>query len=274
MSLKNRIIPGVDAKHIRNRFDPSQGCKRKICRETGGTVVVHPITPTKEEKMAPYWNVIFDDVEAGTDATSEDKSKGVADADYDSEATPSSGPKWKAKKGYHTHLGALPSSPHDNGSSVEDSYRGIRGGATCLHEVGSGWDTYNVPKDEKVDSSPEHPPGYKDLTATSLQPETFAGEGKSDRGKDIAPTTKLPTFDVDLLEIIEAENANNVAQSLLRILQFRVVGELGEEQVSTLERKTRTQRSDCGPFLLKFADYISSGLDIDHVQPQNMPFLG
>ncbi|KAM1052719.1 hypothetical protein ACFX2J_000306 [Malus domestica] len=31
---------------------------------------------------------------------------------------------------------------------------------------------------------------------------------------------------------------------------------------------------DCGLFLLKFADYISSGLDIDHVQPQNMPFLG
>ncbi|KAM1366741.1 hypothetical protein ACFX13_000312 [Malus domestica] len=44
-------------------------------------VVVHPITPTKEEKMAPYWNVIFDDVEAGIDATPEDKSKGVADAD-------------------------------------------------------------------------------------------------------------------------------------------------------------------------------------------------
>ncbi|KAM1161131.1 hypothetical protein ACFX2B_000259 [Malus domestica] len=112
--------------------------------------------------------------------------------------------------------------------------------------IGSGWDTYNVPKDEKVDSSPEHPPGYKDLTATSPQPETSAGEGKSDRGKDIAPTTNLPTFDVDLLEIIEAENANDVAQSLLRILQFRVVGELGEEQVSTLERKMRTQRWKVG----------------------------
>ncbi|KAB2631108.1 hypothetical protein D8674_008627 [Pyrus ussuriensis x Pyrus communis] len=39
-------------------------------------VVVHLITPTDEEKMEPYWNVMFDDVEAGRDATLKDKSKG------------------------------------------------------------------------------------------------------------------------------------------------------------------------------------------------------
>lgn len=45
----------------------------------------------------------------------------------------------------------------------------------------------------------------------------------------------MPTFDVDLLEIIEAEYANDVAQSLLRILQFKVEGELGEGQVFYLQ---------------------------------------
>ncbi|TQE01926.1 hypothetical protein C1H46_012550 [Malus baccata] len=53
---------------------------------------------------------MFDDVEAGTDVTPKDESKGAADADQDFEATLSSGPKGKAKKGYHTRVGALPSS--------------------------------------------------------------------------------------------------------------------------------------------------------------------
>ncbi|KAB2625763.1 hypothetical protein D8674_017423 [Pyrus ussuriensis x Pyrus communis] len=83
-------------------------------------VVVHPITPTEEEKMVLYWNVMFDDVNAGRDATPEDESKGVADADYDSEGTPSSKSKGKAKKGY-TYVGALPSSSRDNGSPVVET---------------------------------------------------------------------------------------------------------------------------------------------------------
>ncbi|CAN6706457.1 unnamed protein product [Malus baccata var. baccata] len=61
--------------------------------------------------MAPYWNVMFDDAKAGRDATSEDESKGVTNADHNSEVTPSSEPKGKVKKGYHTCVGALPSSP-------------------------------------------------------------------------------------------------------------------------------------------------------------------
>lgn len=44
----------------------------------------------------------------------------------------------------------------------------------------------------------------------------------------------MPTFDEDLPTIIEAKNANDVAQSMLRILQFRVEGELGEGQVLNL----------------------------------------
>ncbi|KAM1061030.1 hypothetical protein PS2_025332 [Malus domestica] len=60
--------------------------------------------------MAPYWNVMFDHVEASRDATPEDKSKGVANADHNSEVTPSSELKWKVKKGYHIYVGALPSS--------------------------------------------------------------------------------------------------------------------------------------------------------------------
>ncbi|KAM1097059.1 hypothetical protein ACFX19_014759 [Malus domestica] len=58
--------------------------------------------------MATYWNVMFDDVEVGTDATSEDESKGVAEADKDFEAMFSSRLKKKARKEYHTHVGALP----------------------------------------------------------------------------------------------------------------------------------------------------------------------
>ncbi|KAM1738950.1 hypothetical protein ACFX11_014717 [Malus domestica] len=58
--------------------------------------------------MATYWNVMFDDVEVGTDATSEDKSKGVAEADKDFEAIFSSRLKKKARKEYRTHVGALP----------------------------------------------------------------------------------------------------------------------------------------------------------------------
>ncbi|KAM2197677.1 hypothetical protein ACFX1Q_001047 [Malus domestica] len=35
----------------------------------------------------------------------------------------------------------------------------------------------------------------------------------------------------------------------------------------------QNNRANCGVFLLKFADYISSGLDIDHIQLENMPFF-
>ncbi|KAB2625495.1 hypothetical protein D8674_017155 [Pyrus ussuriensis x Pyrus communis] len=38
-----------------------------------------------------------------SDATSKDESKGVANADHDSEATPLFEPKGKAKIGYHAH---------------------------------------------------------------------------------------------------------------------------------------------------------------------------
>lgn len=60
---------------------------------------------------------MFDDVEAGTDATSEDESKGVANADQDFEATSSSESKGKANKGYHTRVGALPLSSRSTGST-------------------------------------------------------------------------------------------------------------------------------------------------------------
>ncbi|CAN6691786.1 unnamed protein product [Malus baccata var. baccata] len=53
--------------------------------------------------------------------------------------------------------------------------------------------------------------------------ERLQSDGQSDWGKNISHAANLPTFDVDLLEIIEAKNANDVAQSLLRIMQFRLV---------------------------------------------------
>lgn len=118
---------------------------------------------------------------------------------------------------------------------------------TLEKSVRSGWNEDNALEDEEVDSFLERPPGYKDLTAPSPQPETSTGEGKSDQGKDIAPAPNLPTFDVDLLEIIEAENANNVAQSLLHVLQFRVEGELGERQVFYLREEDKdTEVSEHG----------------------------
>ncbi|KAM1106219.1 hypothetical protein ACFX13_003161 [Malus domestica] len=81
--------------------------------------------------------------------------------------------------------------------------------------VGSGQDADNVPKDEKVDSSPKRRPGYEDLTALSPRLDISTDEGKLAREKNIIETTTLCvnfiTFDVDLLEIIEGENANDVA---------------------------------------------------------------
>lgn len=77
--------------------------------------------------------------------------------------------------------------------------------------------------------------GFEDLTTPSPQPDTFTGEQKLGLGKDtvesITPDVNFPTFDVELPEIVEAENANLVAQSFLCILEFRLDGELGEGQV-------------------------------------------
>ncbi|TQD79700.1 hypothetical protein C1H46_034728 [Malus baccata] len=81
--------------------------------------------------------------------------------------------------------------------------------------VGLRRDADNIPKDEKVDSSPEHRPGYEDLTSLSSRLDISTDEGKLAWEKDIieatTPCVNFLTFDVDLLEIIEAENANDVA---------------------------------------------------------------
>ncbi|KAM2637553.1 hypothetical protein EV1_022031 [Malus domestica] len=53
------------------------------------------------------------------DATPEDESKGVANVDNDSEATPLFEPKGKAKRGDHVHMGALPSSSRSMSLATE-----------------------------------------------------------------------------------------------------------------------------------------------------------
>ncbi|KAM1034379.1 hypothetical protein PS1_038063 [Malus domestica] len=93
----------------------------------------------------------------------------------------------------------------------------------------------NVPEDVKVDSYPKHPLGFEDLTTPSLQPDTSIGEAKSSPGKGITEVIGLGVnclaFDVDLSEIIKAKNTNDVAQSLMHRLEFRVNSELGERRV-------------------------------------------
>ncbi|RXH83524.1 hypothetical protein DVH24_005777 [Malus domestica] len=68
-------------------------------------LLVQQITPTEEEKSAPYWKAMFD---KGTN-TEESEGKGLVDIDLDYEATPSSKAKGKAKtrhqdKGHNFYL--------------------------------------------------------------------------------------------------------------------------------------------------------------------------
>ncbi|TQE11599.1 hypothetical protein C1H46_002801 [Malus baccata] len=134
--------------------------------------------------MAPYWNVMFDDVEASKDATLDDKSKGVTNADHNSEVTPSSKPKWKLNKGYHIYVGALPSSSR-------------------------------------------------------------------------------PT-------IVEAQNVNDVTQSLLRILEFKVKGKLEEGQVLYLQEENEDTE------VSEHRTYTEEGINvIEAISLSNLePFLG
>ncbi|KAM2608832.1 hypothetical protein TB1_037116 [Malus domestica] len=80
-----------------------------------------------------------------------------------------------------------------------------------------------------------------DLTTPSLQPDTSIGEAKSSPGKGIIEVIGLGVnclaFDVDLSEIIKAKNTNDVAQSLMHRLEFRVNIELRERRVFYLREK-------------------------------------
>lgn len=59
------------------------------------------------------------------------------------------------------------------------------------------------------------------------------------------PNANFPTFDVVLPDIIEVSNKNHGAQSLLRILEFRLDGDLGEGKVIYIrEEDEDTEVSD------------------------------
>ncbi|KAM1396849.1 hypothetical protein ACFX2I_014496 [Malus domestica] len=202
--------------------------------------------------MATYWNVMFDDVEVGTDATSEDKSKGVAEADKDFEAIFSSRLKKKARKEYRTHVGALPLSSR----LVFEEF---------LVTVEVRLKTVVEALEEKWCACMELAAKLECLRSDAPR-ESFDKPSTLEKsGKDIALATNLPTFDVDLSEIIEVENANDIAQSLLRILQFRVNCELEERQVF-LQEKEDTEVSEHGTYTDESVN-VNEAIDLSGSKP-------
>ncbi|KAM1530061.1 hypothetical protein ACFX1Z_019204 [Malus domestica] len=99
---------------------------------------------------------MFDDVQLCRNATPEDESKDFADVDHDSEATPSSKPKGKAKT-RHQGKGVLPSSSCLAVSNIND------GAQSLLHilefrldgDLGEGQVVYLREEDEDTEVS-EH----------------------------------------------------------------------------------------------------------------------
>ncbi|KAM2061202.1 hypothetical protein ACFX1T_046299 [Malus domestica] len=71
-------------------------------------LVIQLITPTEVEKNARYLKNIFEEVQPSTKATSQCEYKAFEDVDDDSEVTPSSKVKGKAKTG-HQGKRVLPS---------------------------------------------------------------------------------------------------------------------------------------------------------------------
>ncbi|CAN6677243.1 unnamed protein product [Malus baccata var. baccata] len=204
--------------------------------------------------MAFYWNVMFDD----------DKSKGVANVDNNFEATPLSEPKRKAKTGDHVHMGALPSSSRLvtlvlflNGYQFRWSYD-MKSLFFICRSMSLATEVERL-RSNAVVKSFDRP-----LTPNKLSP----------RGKEIIEVTtitvNLPTFDVDLLKIIEAQNANDVAQSQLHILEFRVEGELGERQVFHLREEDEDMEVN------KYINHTEKAIDVNEATgPSDLePFHG
>ncbi|KAM1097058.1 hypothetical protein ACFX19_014759 [Malus domestica] len=183
--------------------------------------------------MATYWNVMFDDVEVGTDATSEDESKGVAEADKDFEAMFSSRLKKKARKEYHTHVGALPLSSW----LVFEEF---------LVTVEVRLKTIVEALEEKWCARMELAAKLECLRSDAPR-ETFD-----------KPSTPEKS-------IIEVENANDVAQSLLRILQFRVNGELKERQVF-LQEEEDTEVNEHGTYTDEGVN-VNEAIDLSGLKP-------
>ncbi|KAM0981467.1 hypothetical protein ACFX13_014824 [Malus domestica] len=183
--------------------------------------------------MATYWNVMFDDVEVGTDATSEDESKGVAEADKDFEAMFSFRLKKKARKEYHTHVGTLPLSSR----LVFEEF---------LVTVEVRLKTIVEALEEKWCARMELAAKLECLRSDAPR-ETFD-----------KPSTPEKS-------IIEVENANDVAQSLLRILQFRVNGELKERQVF-LQEEEDTEVSEHGTYTDEGVN-VNEAIDLSGLKP-------
>ncbi|KAM1013466.1 hypothetical protein FF1_043398 [Malus domestica] len=71
--------------------------------------------------------------------------------------------------------------------------------------------------------------------------------------------------DADQVKGFQAARSNLNLTSKVMDKQFEIQARVNYNQ--------QKNKSDCGVFLLKFVDYLSSGLDINHVQPENMPFF-
>ncbi|KAM1145779.1 hypothetical protein ACFX2I_037684 [Malus domestica] len=202
-------------------------------------VLVQPITPTEEEKKVPYWNIMFDDVQPCRDATPEKETEG----DY----------KFISKRQFEEFLVMMDVRLR---TVVEELEAERRGRIELVVEV----------KNLRGNTA--------DLTTPSLQPDTSIGEAKSSPGKGIIEVIGLGVnclaFDVDLSEIIKAKNTNDVAQSLMHRLEFRVnnedteVSEHNSNTAEVVDMNEATCPYDFEPFFAKRIRRKLKGMQLVH----------
>ncbi|KAM2698362.1 hypothetical protein EV1_037371 [Malus domestica] len=202
-------------------------------------VLVQPITPTEEEKKVPYWNIMFDDVQPCRDATPEKETEG----DY----------KFISKRQFEEFLVMMDVRLR---TVVEELEAERRGRIELVVEV----------KNLRGNTA--------DLTTPSLQPDTSIGEAKSSPGKGIIEVIGLGVnclaFDVDLSEIIKAKNTNDVAQSLMHRLEFRVnnedteVSEHNSNTAEVVDMNEATCPYDFEPFFAKRMRRKLKGMQLVH----------
>ncbi|RXH97226.1 hypothetical protein DVH24_035894 [Malus domestica] len=200
-------------------------------------VLVQPITPTEEEKKVPYWNIMFDDVQPCRDATPEKETEG----DY----------KFISKRQFEEFLVMMDVRLR---TVVEELEAERRGRIELVVEV----------KNLRSNTA--------DLTTPSLQPDTSIGEAKSSPGKGIIEVIGLGVnclaFDVDLSEIIKAKNTNDVAQSLMHRLEFRVnnteVSEHNSNTAEVVDMNEATCPYDFEPFFAKRMRRKLKGMQLVH----------
>ncbi|TQD90984.1 hypothetical protein C1H46_023422 [Malus baccata] len=217
---------------------------------------------------------MFDDVKVGRDATPEDESKGVANADHNSEVTRLLELKGKVKKGYHTYVGALPSSSRP---TVSEHSTHIKEGVDVIEAVSLS--NLEPLLGKGMQHKRKEMPLVHPFTPLKSYKRRKVGDSHSteDFVVDLDPMRIIPKSNVEVfVDIlthwwvrlgtgfqIARSNLKLTSKAMDKPFEIQMKANYGQQNNSANYRV----------FLLKFADFISSGLDIDHIQHENMPFF-